>query len=67
MQVVAACLALILTRLSLSEDCRQRKVANVLTHISIGFIFVALFCDVIKMNFGLDPAVPVTEMNTEKP
>lgn len=55
---MAAILAVILTRLNLHENDRHRRIANALTHVSMGLVFVALFCDVIKMNFGLDPAVP---------
>lgn len=58
MQVMAAFLAIVLTRLSLNESSHHRKIANALTHVSMGLVFIALFCDVIKMNFGLDPAIP---------
>lgn len=58
-QVMAAFFAVILSRLNLHENDRHRRIANALTHVSMGLVFVALFCDVIKMNFGLDPAVPV--------
>ncbi len=57
-QVTAAVLAFLTSRLDLYESSRQRSIANALTHISMGLVFVALFCDVVKMNFGLDPAVP---------
>lgn len=60
---MAGIMALILGRLSLSESLRQRKYANALTHVSIGLIFIALFCDVVKMNFGLDPAVKIAKPN----
>lgn len=63
-QVVAAMLAIILTRISLYNSARHRSIANALTHISLGLVFVALFCDVIKMNFGLDPAVPFDKPDT---
>uniref|UniRef100_A0A182Y461 Ninjurin-2 n=1 Tax=Anopheles stephensi TaxID=30069 RepID=A0A182Y461_ANOST len=56
--VSAALLAVILTLVNLHGGEVQRKVANILNHFSLGFVVVALFCDVIKMNFGLDPAVP---------
>ncbi|XP_050071397.1 ninjurin-2 isoform X2 [Anopheles maculipalpis] len=58
LQVSAALLAVILTLVNLHGGEVQRKVANILNHFSLGFVVVALFCDVIKMNFGLDPAVP---------
>uniref|UniRef100_A0A182T0B6 Ninjurin-2 n=1 Tax=Anopheles maculatus TaxID=74869 RepID=A0A182T0B6_9DIPT len=57
-RVSAALLAVILTLVNLHGGEVQRKVANILNHFSLGFVVVALFCDVIKMNFGLDPAVP---------
>lgn len=58
---MAGVLALVLSQLSLSENLQHRKFATVLTHVSIGLIFVALFCDVVKMNFGLDPAIQVAK------
>ncbi|XP_040175506.1 ninjurin-2 isoform X5 [Anopheles arabiensis] len=58
LQVSAAMLAVILTLVNLHGGEVQRKVANILNHFSLGFVVVALFCDVIKMNFGLDPAIP---------
>lgn len=39
----------------------ERKVADVLSHIINGLIFLSAFCDIIKMNFGLDPAIADTE------
>lgn len=59
---MAAFFAMLLSRLSLNESDRHRKIANALTHVSMGLVFVALFCDVIKMNFGLDPAVPIVDV-----
>ncbi|XP_035773347.1 ninjurin-2-like isoform X4 [Anopheles albimanus] len=58
LQVSAAMLAVILTLVNLHAGELQQKVANILNHFSLGFVVVALFCDVIKMSFGLDPAVP---------
>lgn len=55
---MAGVLAAILSQLNLHESNRHRKLANSLTHVSLGLVFIAMFCDVIKMNFGLDPAVP---------
>lgn len=60
-QVTAAVLAVVTSRLDLHESARQRTIANALTHISMGLVFVALFCDVVKMNFGLEPAVPYSD------
>ncbi|ETN60958.1 hypothetical protein AND_007402 [Anopheles darlingi] len=50
-------LAVILTLVNLHAGEMQQKVANILNHFSLGFVVVALFCDVIKMSFGLDPAI----------
>ncbi|KFB36199.1 AGAP002124-PA-like protein [Anopheles sinensis] len=58
LRVSAALLAVILTLVNLHGGEVQRKVANILNHFSLGFVVVALFCDIIKMNFGLDPAIP---------
>lgn len=58
-QALAGIMAVALTQLNLHESNRHRKLANTLTHISLSMVFIALFCDVIKMNFGLDPAVPI--------
>ncbi|XP_065081787.1 ninjurin-2 isoform X4 [Ochlerotatus camptorhynchus] len=58
LQVSAALLAVILTLVNFHKGELQQRVANILNHFSLAFVVVALFCDVIKMNFGLDPAVP---------
>ncbi|KAJ6633839.1 Ninjurin-1 [Pseudolycoriella hygida] len=61
MQVTAAVLAFITSRLDLYKSARQRDIANLLTHVSMGLVFVSLFCDVVKMNFGLEPAIPFSD------
>ncbi|XP_055614601.1 ninjurin-1-like, partial [Uranotaenia lowii] len=58
LQVSAAMLAVILTLVNFHKGELHQRVANILNHFSLGFVVVALFCDIIKMNFGLDPAVP---------
>lgn len=45
--------------LKIDQDPKQNLIAEILNHIALGFVTGALFCDVIKMNFGLDPAVAV--------
>lgn len=65
-QCTAAILAIILTQFNLNENDRHRRIANTLTHVSLGLVFISLFCDIIKMNFGLDPAVPIPK-ETAKP
>ncbi|EAT45325.1 AAEL003398-PA, partial [Aedes aegypti] len=51
-------LAVILTLVNFHKGEVQQRVANILNHFSLAFVVTALFCDIIKMNFGLDPAVP---------
>lgn len=45
------------------EDKNQEIVANILNHVALAFVTGAMFCDVIKMNFGLDPAIAVNASN----
>lgn len=47
--------------LKILEDTSHAAIGNILNHISVGLVTCALFCDVVKMNFGLDPAVAVSE------
>lgn len=56
-QVIAACLSLVLSTIDIGKSNKQNELANRLTHMSLGFVLVSTFCNVIKMNFGLDPAV----------
>uniref|UniRef100_A0A182JUI8 Ninjurin a n=1 Tax=Anopheles christyi TaxID=43041 RepID=A0A182JUI8_9DIPT len=46
--VSAALLAVILTLVNLHGGEVQRKVANILNHFSLGFVVVALFCDIVQ-------------------
>lgn len=41
----------------------ERAIADALNHVINGLIFLSLFCDIIKMNFGLDPAIPDIQKN----
>lgn len=59
MQVTGAILAVILTTLNLNNPDRHR-VAAILNHTSMAFVMGSLVADVIKMSFGLDPAVPLS-------
>lgn len=43
--------------MKMHENKAQDFLTNVLNHLALAFVTGALFCDVIKMNFGLDPAV----------
>uniref|UniRef100_A0A1B0GJW6 Uncharacterized protein n=1 Tax=Lutzomyia longipalpis TaxID=7200 RepID=A0A1B0GJW6_LUTLO len=54
--VSAAIIAVVL--ITLNGESHQ-KTAAVLNHIAMGFVLGAMFCDVVKMNFGLDPAIPI--------
>ncbi|XP_045528302.1 ninjurin-2 isoform X2 [Pieris brassicae] len=54
LQVSAGILALITS--SLNADS-HKKITNWLNQISVGLMTGVIFCDVIKMNFGLDPAL----------
>ncbi|XP_055695512.1 ninjurin-1 isoform X2 [Lutzomyia longipalpis] len=56
LQVSAAIIAVVL--ITLNGESHQ-KTAAVLNHIAMGFVLGAMFCDVVKMNFGLDPAIPI--------
>uniref|UniRef100_A0A182HZT9 Ninjurin-2 n=1 Tax=Anopheles arabiensis TaxID=7173 RepID=A0A182HZT9_ANOAR len=47
-RVSAAMLAVILTLVNLHGGEVQRKVANILNHFSLGFVVVALFCDIVQ-------------------
>ncbi|CAH2089763.1 unnamed protein product [Euphydryas editha] len=57
LQVSAGVLALVIS--TLNEDCnvKEKKIAIWLYHVSVGMMTCVVFCDVIKMTFGLDPAL----------
>lgn len=57
--MTAALLAVLMAVLRMHEDKKQELVANILNQVALAFVTGALFCEVIKMNFGLDPAVAV--------
>lgn len=61
---------MILSVTSIHKGKTERAVADALNHVINGLIFLSVFCDIIKMNFGLDAAIPdlqrdvkVTEKN----
>uniref|UniRef100_A0A1B0DNL1 Uncharacterized protein n=1 Tax=Phlebotomus papatasi TaxID=29031 RepID=A0A1B0DNL1_PHLPP len=56
--VSAAVIAVVLLTIFRNGECHQ-KFAAVLNQLSLGFVLGAMFCDVVKMNFGLDPAIPI--------
>ncbi|XP_017779637.1 PREDICTED: ninjurin-2-like isoform X3 [Nicrophorus vespilloides] len=59
LQVTAALISVISAILMVNEGSKYCLIAAILNQISLGFVTGALFCDVIKMNFGLDPAIAV--------
>lgn len=58
-QVSAALMAVVMSILKMHQDHTQSFIANVLNHVALAFVTGTLFCDVIRMNFGLDPAVAI--------
>ncbi|XP_015836955.1 ninjurin-2 isoform X3 [Tribolium castaneum] len=67
LQVTAALLSIVVSIMQTYEDEKIKNLSWILHHVSLGFVTGALFCDIIKMNFGLDPAVAVnvTTLKTE--
>lgn len=61
MQASAGILALILSSMDAEDNNRQKKIADWLYHVSVGLMTGVVFCDVIKMTFGLDPALSVQD------
>ncbi|XP_028041241.1 ninjurin-2 isoform X1 [Bombyx mandarina] len=53
----AGILAILTSFLDVDHNTKQKKIADWLYHSSVGMMTGAVFCDVIKMNFGLDPAL----------
>ncbi|CAG9133947.1 unnamed protein product [Plutella xylostella] len=45
-----------------SENTQKKKVANWLYHISVAMMTGVVFCDVLKMTFGLDPALSMKDL-----
>ncbi|KAJ2948349.1 hypothetical protein O0L34_g7588 [Tuta absoluta] len=57
LQASAGVLALIISFLDEEKSHFQKKMSDWLYHTSVGLMTVVVFCDVIKMTFGLDPAL----------
>lgn len=55
----AALLVITMAMLRIHEDQKQNAVASILNQVALAFVTGTLFCDVIRMNFGLDPAIAV--------
>ncbi|XP_037814970.1 ninjurin-1 isoform X3 [Lucilia sericata] len=65
LQICAGLLLMVQSLVSIHKGKTERKVADVLNHVINGFIFLSVFVDVIKMNFGLDPAVADVDKDVE--
>lgn len=57
--MAAGALSLYLSNMTVTaEDADQRRRAKALYLLAVGCIMLAMTADVIKMGFGLDPALP---------
>ncbi|XP_013107118.2 ninjurin-1 isoform X1 [Stomoxys calcitrans] len=65
LQIGAGLLLMVLSVISIHKGKMERTVADALNHVINGLIFLSVFCDIIKMNFGLDPAVPALQKDVE--
>ncbi|XP_026320495.1 ninjurin-1-like isoform X2 [Hyposmocoma kahamanoa] len=57
LQASAGVLALIISYMDGKHNEKQKKISDWLYHTSVGLMTGVVFCDVIKMTFGLDPAL----------
>jgi len=55
---VASGILLILQSLVSLANSKDRSLLIKVSHFVDAFIFLSVFCDILKMNFGLDPAIP---------
>ncbi|KAI9580098.1 hypothetical protein GQX74_000886 [Glossina fuscipes] len=55
--VIIGVLLMITSFMGIHRNKTERSTAEGLNHIVNGLIFLSVFCDIVKMNFGLDPAV----------
>ncbi|XP_028166942.1 ninjurin-2-like isoform X2 [Ostrinia furnacalis] len=53
----AGVLAIVMTFLDVDRSETEKKISLWLYHTSVGLMTCVVFCDVIKMTFGLDPAL----------
>lgn len=60
-QASAGVLALIISSLDGEANPKHKKIADGLYHTSVGMMTGVIFCDVIKMTFGLDPALSLQD------
>lgn len=56
-RIIAGTLLVVLSVIGIHKSKYQRSVAETLNYLVNGIIFVSVFCDIIKMSFGLDPAI----------
>ncbi|XP_045777577.1 ninjurin-1 isoform X2 [Maniola jurtina] len=61
LQASAGILALVISAMDGESSNKQKKIADWLYHISVGLMTGVVFCDVIKMTFGLDPALSMQD------
>ncbi|KPJ03238.1 Ninjurin-2 [Papilio xuthus] len=54
---IAGVLALIISSLDDENNHKRKKIADGLYYLSVGLMTGVVFCDVIKMTFGFDPAL----------
>ncbi|XP_037295299.1 ninjurin-2 isoform X6 [Manduca sexta] len=59
LQASAGVLALVIS--FLDGHHTRKKLADWLYHTSVAMMTMVVFCDVIKMNFGLDPALSLQD------
>ncbi|XP_028166948.1 ninjurin-2 isoform X3 [Ostrinia nubilalis] len=57
LQASAGVLAIVMTFLDVDRSETEKKISLWLYHTSVGLMTCVVFCDVIKMTFGLDPAL----------
>ncbi|XP_050315874.1 ninjurin-1 isoform X2 [Anthonomus grandis grandis] len=59
LQVTAGLLSILVSILRSYNDDKIDMIVAIVNQIALAFVTGALFCDVIKMNFGLDAAIAV--------
>ncbi|XP_034487712.1 uncharacterized protein LOC117791893 isoform X9 [Drosophila innubila] len=62
---VAAGILLVLQSLVSLAKSKDRSLLITVSHFVDAFIFLSVFCDIMKMNFGLDPAIPYKNEEVE--
>ncbi|XP_034487704.1 ninjurin-1 isoform X3 [Drosophila innubila] len=64
LQVAAGILLVLQSLVSLAKS-KDRSLLITVSHFVDAFIFLSVFCDIMKMNFGLDPAIPYKNEEVE--